>query len=273
MYEDFKTIFFQKENYIAHIQLNNPDKANAMTEDFWKEIKLVMENIQLDSGVRVVVISGAGKHFSAGIDLSMLAGLQKWMTSKEDQGRTREKLRTWIKELQSSFTAIEQCSKPIIAAVHGACIGGAIDMISACDMRYCCENSRFCVKEIDLGIVADVGTLQRLPKIIPEGVARELAYTARTVNGQEARQIHLVNECYATQEEMMKEVLKIAETIADKSPLSVRGTKEMLNYTQNHSIEEGLNYVATWNAAMLFSNDVTEAMTASMQKRKPNFEN
>ncbi len=268
----YQTLLVEVEQHIAHVKMNNPQKANAMTQTFWKEIREVMQKLDHEPEVRVVVLSGEGKHFSSGIDLSMFGSMQADRQGK-DEGRFREHFRRHVLELQSSFTAIEKCAKPVIAAIHGACVGGAIDMISACDMRYCSEDAYFCVKEIDLGIVADVGTLQRLPKIIADGVARELAFTARRMSAQEAEQVHLVNRCYPNQEEMMEAVQQIAASIAAKSPLATRGTKEILNYTRDHSVEDGLNYVATWNAAMIFSNDVMEAMQASMQKRDPEFSN
>jgi enoyl-CoA hydratase len=266
-----KTLLLNIENNIAHLFLNNPDKANAMTEDFWKEIKICMEELDQNPEVRVVVIKGNGKHFSSGIDLSMLLQLQSMMNSKEDTGKIREKLRRWILGLQDSFNAIEKCRKPVIACIQGACVGGAVDLITACDMRFCSEEAYFCVKEIDLAIVADVGTLQRLPKIVSQGIAREWIYTAKKVSSKEAEKAHLVNQVFENQEQMNEYVKLLAENIASKSPLAIRGTKEILNYSQEHSTQDSLNYVATWNAAMLFSQDIIEAGMASMQKRKPVF--
>jgi enoyl-CoA hydratase len=159
----------------------------------------------------------------------------------------------------------------VLAAVHGACIGGGIDLITACDMRYCSANAYFTVKEIDVGMTADVGTLQRLPRLIGEGMARELAYTGRRVDGAEAQQMRLVNRCFDTPEALLAGVMEIARTIAAKSPLSIRGCKEMITYARDHSVADGLNYIATWNAAMLMSKDLFEAGAANMQKRDPVF--
>jgi enoyl-CoA hydratase len=273
MNKSYETVVVEVENHLAYVRMNNPSKANAMTPAFWQEFPQAIDELDANPEVRVVIVSGEGKHFTAGLDLTMFAGMQQKMTSKSEPGRIREDFRREILRMQDTFTALERCRKPVIAAIHGACVGGGIDLISACDMRYCSEDAYFCVKEIDIAIVADVGTLQRLPKIIADGVARELAYTARKMGGREAEQVHLVNKCYATYEEMMSEVSKIAQTIAAKSPLAMRGTKEMLNYTRNHTIEDSLNYVATWNAAMLMSNDIVEAAVAGMQKREPTFEN
>ncbi len=266
-------LLLEIKDHIATITLNQAERANAMTKAFWEELPNMMHALDENTDCRVVIIKGAGKHFSAGIDLSMLAEIQQMMNSKEDIGRVREKLRRWILSLQNTFTAIEQCRKPVLAMIHGACIGGAIDLITACDMRYATEDARFCVKEIDLAIVADVGTLQRLPRIVSEGVARELAYTGKTITGKEAENIHLVNKAYPTQEALETAVLEIATQIAQKSPLATRGTKEILNYSRDHNVTDSLNYVATWNAAMLFSQDTVEAAMASMQKRAANFQN
>jgi len=268
----YTTFSIDIQNHIATLTLNQPDRANAMTRAFWEEMPQAMHELDENADCRVIIIRGAGKHFSAGIDLSMLAEIQQMMSSKEETGRIREKLRRWILSLQDAFSAIEKCRKPTLAMIHGACIGGAIDLITACDMRYATEDARFCVKEIDLAIVADVGTLQRLPRIVSEGIARELAFTGKTISGKEAATIHLVNSVYPTQEALQTAVVEIATQIASKSPLAIRGTKEVLNYSRDHNTHDSLNYVATWNSAMLFSQDTAEAMMANTQKRTPNFQ-
>lgn len=268
---ELETLLIEIQEQVATVKINVPQKANAMTTTFWKEMKLAMETLDEKDEVRVVVLAGEGKHFTSGIDLTMFMQLKSELDKHNCPGRSREKLRQTILQLQSSFTAIEKCRKPVLAAIHGACIGGGIDMITACDMRYCSEDAYFTVKEIDLGMVADVGTLQRLPKVIGEGMARELAYTGRKFSGKEAQAMQLVNRCFASREAMMEEVYTLAQNIASKSPLAIRGTKEMFLYTRDHSVEEGLNYIATWNAGMLFSKDLQEAAMAGMQKRTPNF--
>jgi enoyl-CoA hydratase len=183
----------------------------------------------------------------------------------------REKLRRLILDLQDCLTAIERCRKPVLAAVHGYCFGGGVDLICACDMRYCCVDASFSIKEIDVGMTADVGTLQRLPRLIGEGMARELAYTGRRVDGAEAQQLRLVNRCFESPAALHAGVMEMARDIAAKSPLSIRGCKEMITYARDHSVADGLNYVATWNAAMLMSQDLFEAGAANMQKREPVF--
>lgn len=262
----FNTLTVSLTDGVATIALNRPEKLNAMNAELWAEIRTAMTWLDSTPEARVGVLRGNGRMFTSGIDLSLLFGLQG-MIADDCTGRSREKLRRIILDLQASFNAIEQCRKPVLAAVHGACIGGGIDLITACDMRYCSADAYFTVKEIDVGLTADVGTLQRLPRIVGEGMARELAYTARPVTGTEAQAIRLVNRCYETPEALFAGVDELARSIAAKSPLVVRGTKEMISYARDHSTADSLNYVATWNAAMLFSKDLEEAAQAFLQKR------
>jgi len=254
---------------IAHVQINRPEKVNAMNAAFWEEIIDIFQWIDDTDAVRAVVISGAGKHFSAGIDLMMLASLAGQMG--KDVGRNARFLRKTIQRLQASFTAVDNCRKPVLAAVQGYCIGGAIDLISACDMRYCSNDVQFSIKEIDMGMAADVGTLQRLPRIIGDGMMRELAFTGRNVAADEALRIGLVNRVYDDQAALLDGVFAIAREIAAKSPIAVAGTKEMLSYMRDHRIDDGLDYIATWNAAMLQSEDLRVAVAAHMSKQKPTF--
>ena len=175
-------------------------------------------------------------------------------------------------EFQDTLTSIERCRKPVIAAIHGGCIGGGVDLISCTDMRYCSADAYFTIKEIDIGMVADVGTLQRLPKLIGnQGIVREMAYTGRRVEAAEAREIGLVNRVFDSREALQAGVREVAAQVAAKSPLSIRGSKEMLNYSRDHSVADGLNHIATWNAAMLMSTDLTAAMMAGMAKQTPQF--
>ena len=241
---------------IAHVQINRPDKINAMNQDFWREIIEIFRWVDDTDEVRVVVLSGAGKHFSSGIDLMLLAQVGSQLG--KDVGRNADALRRKI-------------LKPVLAAIQGYCLGGAIDLVSACDMRYSTADAQFSIKEIDIGMAADVGTLQRLPRIIGDGMMRELAYTGRMVDGEEARSIGLVNRTYADQAALMDGVFELARQIAAKSPIAIRGTKEMIRYMRDHRVDDGLEYVATWNAAMLQSADLRVAMAAHMAKQKPEF--
>ncbi|MBK8321857.1 MAG: crotonase/enoyl-CoA hydratase family protein [Betaproteobacteria bacterium] len=264
------TIALDREGPVAVLTLNRPDKANAMEEAMWHELREAMRHADETPEIRVVVLKGAGRHFTAGIDLAMLEGLAARLRD-EDGARSREKLRRLILDLQDTLTAFERCRKPVIAAVHGVCYGGGMDLITACDIRYCSADAKFSVKEIDVGMTADVGTLQRLPRLVGEGMARELAYTGRVVDGAEAQAIGLVNRCFATPEALGEGVMAIAASIAAKSPLAIRGCKEMITYARDHSVADGLNYVATWNAAMLLSGDLQEAGLAAREKRPPGF--
>lgn len=265
----FETFSLTIENFIARVAFNRPERANALHQKAWEEMKAIFEELDERDDVRVILLSGNGRHFCAGIDLELL--MQVAQSAQKCEGRKREKLRRQVLDLQAPINAIEQCSKPVIAAVHGGCIGGGVDIVSACDMRYCTDDAFFTIKEIDMGMVADLGTLQRLPKIIAPGIAREMAYTGRNVAGKEAERIGLANRSFADVETMQAEVLGIAQSIAAKSPLSIRGTKAILNHSRDHSVADGLDYMATWNAAMLLSNDLMEAFQAKMQKREAVF--
>ncbi len=267
---DYQTLTVAQADGIATVTLNRPERANAMEEAMWHEIRRAMEWADATTEVRVVVLRGAGKHFTSGIDLAMLGSIAAHIEDADD-ARRREKLRRLILDLQDTLSSIERCRKPVIAAIHGACVGGGIDLITACDLRYCSADAKFTVKEIDVGMTADVGTLQRLPRLIGEGMARELAYTGRFVDGAEAKEIRLVNRCFANKEELEDEVMELARVIAAKSPLAIRGCKEMITYARDHSVADGLNYIATWNAAMLLSADLHEAARANAEKRPPAF--
>jgi enoyl-CoA hydratase len=266
---DYKAFRIELVGKIAHVQINRPDKVNAMNADFWREIIEIFQWVDDNDAVRVVVLSGAGKHFSSGIDLMMLASVGAQLG--KDVGRNATALRRKILELQASFNAVDNCRKPVLAAIQGYCIGGAIDLVSACDMRYCTVDAQFSIKEVDMGMAADVGTLQRLPRIIGDGMMRELAYTGRSIDGHEAVRIGMANRAYDNHEALLAGVMEIAEQIAAKSPIAVRGTKEMIRYMRDHRVEDGLEYIATWNAAMLQSEDLRLAMAAHMTKQKPEF--
>lgn len=266
----FTTLNCSLSNHVAQITLNRPNKANAINATMWREIREAMRWVDSTAEARVAIIDGAGANFCAGIDLGMMMSLGKQIEDPCD-ARTRENLRIVILDLQDTLTSIERCRKPVLAAIHGACVGGAIDLVSCCDMRYATENAVFSIKEVDIGMTADVGTLQRLPKIISPAVVRELAYTAKSIDAVEAERVGLVNRVYASTEVLQKAVLEIAASIAAKSPLAIRGTKEMLNYARDHSVADGLNYIASWNAGLLMSADLQEAMMANMDKRSPEF--
>jgi len=266
---EYKAFRVELADKVAQVVIDRPEKINAMNADFWAEIIDVFRWVDDTDEVRVVVLSGAGPHFSSGIDLQLLA--QVGAQLGKDVGRNAEQLRRKILSLQASFNAVDHCRKPVIAAIQGYCLGGAIDLISACDMRYCSADARFSIKEIDMGMAADVGTLQRLPRIIGDGMMRELAYTGRTLDGAEAQAIGLVNRVYESPEALMEGVNELARQIAEKSPLAIRGTKEMIRYMRDHRVDDGLEYIATWNAAMLQAADLRVAVAAHMARQKPDF--
>jgi enoyl-CoA hydratase len=265
-----ETLSVTLDAHIATVRLNRPDKANAMNATMWQEIRQAFEWVDRTPEARVAVLQGEGKLFCAGIDLQMIMGMNAQIANDCD-GRSREAMRRVILDMQDTLTSLERCRKPVLAAIHGGCIGGGIDLVTCADMRYASADAYFSIKEIDIGMTADVGTLQRLPKLVGDGITRELAYTGRKLDAAEAKQIGLVNRVFETREALYAGVQEIAATIAAKSPLSIRGTKEMITYARDHSVADSLNYIATWNAAMLMSQDLTEAMTANMQKRAPVF--
>ncbi|MGB7338414.1 MAG: crotonase/enoyl-CoA hydratase family protein [Phototrophicaceae bacterium] len=267
----YETYLVDIDNKIAHVRLNRPHKANSLAQQGWDELEAIFTMLDQRSDVRVIVLSGEGKNFCAGIDLEMFAGMAQQFDTK-DEGRKREAMRDNVHRLQAPVNAIENCRKPVLAAIHRACVGGAVDIITACDMRYCTDDTFFSIEEINIGMVADLGTLQRLPRLIGEGITRELAYTGRRMLADEAYQRQLVNHVYADKDTMMAHVMQMASEIATKSPLSIRGTKQVLNYSRDHSVADGLEYIAVWNAGMLISDDITEAMTAKLTGRNPQFE-
>lgn len=255
---------------VLSLCLNRPDSANALNESLWHELRTSLQWADKESSVRVIVLSGAGRHFCAGIDLSMLQSLAG-TGENADGAREREALRSLILGLQDCLSAIERCRKPVLAAVHGACLGAGLDLVACCDMRYATRDARFAIKEIELGMVADVGSLQRLPRLMPDGLAREMAYTGRSLCGAEASQHGFCNACFDSPAALMEAVMSTARRIAANSPLAIRGSKEILNYSRDHSIADGLSYVATWNAAMLLSADLQEAIAAQQSGRTPQF--
>jgi len=266
----FEFIDLHIEDRKAFAILNRPDKLNALNEKLWFEIGELANWASQSEEVRVLIFSGRGDNFTSGIDFKYVLELKKRYFSRPE-GKRQEYLRQYIGKMQDSFNALRKCSKPTIASIQGHCIGGGIDLITAFDLRYGTKNATFSVKEIDLGIVADIGTLQRLPLLIGEAKTRELALTARAFNGQEAFEYGLLNQCFETSEEMNTTVKNVADEISKKSPLTVRGVKKVLNFNQDRLIQEGLDYVANWNAASLFSEDLEEAFKAAMEKRTPQF--
>lgn len=260
-------------NKVAHIRLNRPEQLNSMVREFWVELPEIVRNLDARGDVRVIVLSSTGRHFCAGMDLGVFTSGDTAITpgDADEMGRVRARLRQTALMLQESFTAFEKARMPVLAAIQGGCIGGAVDMVTAADMRYASADAFFVIQEINIGMTADVGTLQRLPKIIPDGVARELAYTGRRMSAQRALEVGLVNQVFPTHEDLVAGVLEIAGEIASKSPLAVWGTKEMLLYSRDHSVADGLNHIATWQTGMFQPSDMAESFMAKAEGRETNF--
>jgi enoyl-CoA hydratase len=270
------------KDHVAHLRLSRPQALNSMTPAFWRELPATVNQLSDEGEARAIVLSSTGKHFTAGMDLAVFQGDGGAANAQAESGsnarsvelgRARSLMRQSALVFQESFNALERARIPVLAAIQGGCIGGGVDMISACDARYCTADAFFCIQEINIGLTADVGTLQRLPRLVPEGIVRELAYTGRRLTAQRAQQVGLVNEIFSTHDALLEGVLAIAHEIAEKSPLAVWGSKEMLNYTRDHSIADGLNYIATWQAGMFFGDDMAEAFAAKQAGRKPKFQN
>jgi len=257
---------------VAHVRLSRPDQLNSMIPEFWSELPEIIGDISAQGRARVIVISSTGKHFCAGMDLSVFTSENSFTAKDAEVGRLRALLRDNVIHLQGAFTALEEARMPVLAAIQGGCVGGAVDMVTAADCRYATADAWFSIQEIIIGMTADVGTLQRLPKLIPEGVAREYAYTGRRMTAERALEVGLVNGVYPDQDAMVEDVLDIASEIAARSPLAVHGTKEMLNYTRDHSVADGLRYVAAWQSGMFQPADMVESFTAKAEERDPEYD-
>ncbi len=252
--------------HIAWLILCQPDRRNAMGTAFFKAITEHFRRFDEDSNVRAVVIRAEGKSFTAGLDL-MEAGAMMVGKGADD----REILRKKILEFQESNNAVERCRKPVIAAVHGHCIGGGVDLLSACDIRLASTDALFSIRETRIGIIADLGTLQRLPHIVGQGWLRELALTGRDFNAAEALQMGFVTRVCEDRDALVKVAGELAQEISGLAPLTVQGVKETINYSRDSGVYPGLAYVAQKNAAALPSEDLVEAVTAFMEKRDPVF--
>jgi enoyl-CoA hydratase len=267
----------ERDGHVATLWLDSPERRNAMGPEFWADLPRIMAELSDDDDVRAVVIAARGPHFTVGLDLKTMGGAVAGGSSDGSgsggSSRAAASARFYkdVHRLQRSVTAVADCPKPVIAAVHGYCIGGGVDLITACDIRLCSADAKFSVRETKIAIVADVGTLQRLPRVIGKGHVAELAYTGKDITADRAREIGLVNDVLPDAEALLKAAQDMAGEIAANSPLAVQGTKQVLRACEDMSITEGLDYVAVWNAAFLQSNDLIEAMTAFMEKRPPNF--
>ena len=267
---------------VATLWLDRAEARNAMGVDLWRDLPRAMAALSADTAVRVIVVAAQGPHFSVGLDLKAMGGMLTGggggggggddsdssgpsMAARARSGRTE------VLRLQDAITAVARCPKPVIAAVHGYCIGGGVDLIAACDIRLASADAVFSVREAKMAIVADLGSLQRLPAIINAGHLAELAYTGKDISAERAKEIGLVNDVAADAEAVQKAAQTLAAEIASNSPIAVQGTKAVLAANEGRTVAEGLDYVATWNAGMLASDDLIEAVTAFMEKRPPKF--
>jgi len=256
---------------IAHIRLNRPEKANSMIPEFWREFPEAIDKISADGEARVIIISSMGKHFTSGMDISvfMTGGLDG---DASNPHVSAEAFRHKIRMLQNTFSCLERARQPVLAAVQGGAIGAGVDLVTACDCRYASADAFFCVQETAIGMTADVGTFPRLMRTIPEGWARQMAYTAERLPAPKAKEIGLVNEVYPTAEALLDGVMGVARQIAAHAPLAVTGCKRNANYARDHSTADALDYIALWNAAMLRPGDIREAFMAKAQKRAARFD-
>ncbi len=267
-----EVITLERDGRVITVWLDRPDARNAMGAALWRDLPDVMEDLGNDPGVRVVVIAARGDHFTVGLDLKEFG--PALMAGFGDDGGVagRRETRAQVKRMQHTMTAIARCPKPVITAVHGYCIGAGVDLITASDIRLASVDAVFSVRETRMGMVADVGTLQRLPRILDPGRVAELAFTGRDFGAHEAHQMGLVSHVYANRDELLKAAQELADQIAANSPLAVQGSKAVLAATEHMSVDEALDYVAIWNAAFLHSNDLQEAVRAFLEKRPPDFD-
>ena len=270
---DYTCFDVEVRDQVASLVMKRPEKANSMILEFWRELPEITDEISSGTDARVVVLSAIGRHFCSGMDLAVFGSPE----GPENSGggghdsRLRAHFRTTALRAQQTFTSLEQSRLPVIAAIQGACVGGGVDMVSACDLRYATQDAFFSIQEINIGMTADVGTLQRMPKLVPEGVVRELAFTGRRMGAEEALDRGFVNAVYDDHDTMMKAVDEIAAQIAAKSPMAIWGTKQTMNFSRDHSVADGLEYIATWNAAMFDTDDMGEAFRAQLENRDADY--
>jgi len=260
----------ERTGHVATLWLDNPARRNAMGPAFWDDLPAIARALSDDPEVRAVVLAGKGPHFTTGLDLTAFGDLGGGDGGSSEAQRRQRTLRM-IRRMQGSITALAECTKPVIAAVHGYCLGGGIDLITACDVRLASAEAVFSVRETRIAIVADVGTLQRLPGIVGEGHVAELAFTGKDIPAARAKEIGLVNDVHPDAGAVVAAAQAMAAEIAANSPLAVQGTKAILQQRRGRAVAEGLDYVSLWNAAFLQSNDLMEAMAAFVQKRPPRF--
>ncbi len=269
----YRVFSIETSSNVATVWLDRPDKLNAMGHDFWDELPRIMADVSSDENIRAVVLASRARAFCVGLDLTeMMSG--GFGGSGAQSGSRASMSKTTlgeIRRLQAAINSVSDCPKPTIAAINGYCLGGGIDLITACDIRYASSDAIFSVRETKVAIVADIGTLQRLPGVVGKGAARELVFTGRDVDAGEALAMGLVNHVSDDRDSLVTKAMDTASQIAANSPLAVQGSKQVMNFSEGRSVAEGLEYVAAWNSSYLFSNDLIEAMAAFAEKRPPDF--
>lgn len=264
----YQHVEIERDGHVATLWLNRPDKRNAMSADMWVDIPAAVVELDGDESVRAIVVAGRGKAFTVGIDIEMLATLQP---AGESQAMANMKLYRRIKELQGTASCFAESAKPVIAAVQGYCLGAGMDLITACDIRLASEDAVFSIRETRMGLVADIGTLQRLPAIVGPGHTAQLAFTGEDIDARRAAAIGLVNQIHPDPATTLARAREIAGLIADNSPLVTQGIKQVLAANHGRTIDQALDFVAQWNTSFLISNDLMEAVAAFTEKRNPDF--
>ena len=273
---DYKCFDVSVDDQVAHIVLSRPEKRNSMVPEFWDELPEIVREIDEKSMARAIVISSTGPHFSAGLDLQAFApsenlGGLAGDAAEKSKRQSGARFYNNVMHMQRSFNCLEESRIPVLAAIQGGCIGGGVDLVTACDMRYATEDAFLTIFEINVGMTADVGTFPRIVKLLPEGVVRELAYTGRRISAAEAQSLGLVNRIYADHASLLEGVLELAKEIASKPPLAIYGCKRMITYARDHTTADGLDYIGIWNASMLQPAEMAESIQARAEKRDGNF--
>lgn len=268
---DYQCLTFSITDKIAHLVLNRPDSLNTMHPVLWRELTDVLQKLQREGGARALVLSSTGKHFSAGMALDVFAP-GSGISLDEASAAGRASIALLLADMQQAFNMIEQLRMPVIAAIQGGCIGGGVDMICACDIRLAAKDAFFCIQEINIGMTADLGTLQRLPKLIPEGIVHELAYTGRRLPAQRALAVGLVNEVFETQEAMLEAAMQMAREIAERPPVAVWGSKQAIHYARDHATQDALQQMGWLQSGIWQSSNLLESFMAKQQGRKPQFD-
>ena len=265
----YQCFSFSIADKIAHLEFNRPAAMNTMQPVFWRELGEIVAELQRTAGARVLVISSTGKHFTAGMALDVFS---TDIVLEDGRAAGRANIAPQLADMQQVFGAIEQLRMPVIAAVHGGCIGGGVDMICACDIRLATADAFFCIQEINIGMTADLGTLQRLPKLIPEGVVHEMAYTGRRLPAARALAVGLVNEVFATREDMLAAAMQMAREIAQKPPVAIWGSKQAIHYARDHATDDALKQMGWLQSGIWQNSNLLESFRAKQEGREPVFD-